>query len=140
MQDAGARRVSNAEGMRRMVRKHDCALPAQYTKHSNARGHSLELGLGLWPRNPAPYPRFRVSLPSGPVADGTEKASFDLDVICSGNIPQDLRVKVLDSNSMVFYDEPVNLQTGAAMVSPTLTASSFASAVSFCAHCNHYVP
>ena len=41
VQDAGARRVSNAEGMRRMVRKHDCALPAQYTKHSNARGHSL---------------------------------------------------------------------------------------------------
>ena len=24
-----------------MVRKHDCALPAQYTKHSNARGHSF---------------------------------------------------------------------------------------------------
>ena len=41
MQDAGARRVSNAEGMRGIVRKHDCALPAQYTKHSNARGHSL---------------------------------------------------------------------------------------------------
>ena len=41
VQDAGARRVSNAEDMRRMVRKHDCALPAQYTKHSNARGHSL---------------------------------------------------------------------------------------------------
>ena len=41
MQDAGARRVSNAGGMRRIVRKHDCALPAQYTKHSNARGHSL---------------------------------------------------------------------------------------------------
>ena len=39
MQDAGARRVSNAEGIRRIVRKHDCALPAQYTKHSNARGH-----------------------------------------------------------------------------------------------------
>ena len=38
MQDAGARRVSNAEGMRGIVRKHDCALPAQYTKHSNARG------------------------------------------------------------------------------------------------------
>ena len=36
--------VSNAEGIRRIVRKHDCALPAQYTKHSNARGHSLELG------------------------------------------------------------------------------------------------
>ena len=47
MQDAGARRVSNAEGIRRIVRKHDCALPAQYTKHSNARGHSLGLGLGL---------------------------------------------------------------------------------------------
>ena len=46
VQDAGARRVSNAEGMRRMVRKRDCALPAQYTKHSNARGHSLGLGLG----------------------------------------------------------------------------------------------
>jgi hypothetical protein len=44
VQDAGARRVSNAEGMRRMVRKHDCALPAQYTKHSNARGHSLAIG------------------------------------------------------------------------------------------------
>ena len=43
MQDAGARRVSNAEDMRRVVRKHDCALPAQYTKHSNARGHSLRL-------------------------------------------------------------------------------------------------
>ena len=41
MQDAGARRVSNAEGMRRIVRKYDCALPAQYTKHSNARGHSF---------------------------------------------------------------------------------------------------
>ena len=25
------------------MRKHDCALPAQYTKHSNARGHSLGL-------------------------------------------------------------------------------------------------
>ena len=37
VQDAGARRVSNAEGMRRMVRKHDCTLPAQYTKNSNAR-------------------------------------------------------------------------------------------------------
>ena len=24
-----------------MVRKHDCALPTQYTKHSNAQGHSL---------------------------------------------------------------------------------------------------
>ena len=45
MQDAGARRVSNAEGIRTIVRKHDCALPAQYTKHSNARGHSLGLGL-----------------------------------------------------------------------------------------------
>ena len=43
MQDAGARLVSNAEGMRGIVRKHDCALPAQYTKHSNARGHSLIL-------------------------------------------------------------------------------------------------
>ena len=47
MQDAGARRLSNADGVRRMVRKHDCALPAQYTKHSNARGHSLRLGLGV---------------------------------------------------------------------------------------------
>ena len=37
MQDAGARRVGNVEGMRGIVRKHDCALPAQYTKHSNAR-------------------------------------------------------------------------------------------------------
>ena len=44
MQDAGARQVSNAEGMPRMVRKNDCALPAQYTKHSNARGHSLSFG------------------------------------------------------------------------------------------------
>ena len=44
MQDAGARRVSNAEGMHGIVRKHDCALPAQYTKHSNARGHSLGFG------------------------------------------------------------------------------------------------
>ena len=41
VQDAGARRVGNAEGMRGIVRKHDCALPAQYTKHSNARGHSF---------------------------------------------------------------------------------------------------
>ena len=41
MQDAGARRVGNVEGMRGIVRKHDCALPAQYTKHSNARGHSF---------------------------------------------------------------------------------------------------
>ena len=41
VQDAGARRVVNVEGMRGIVRKHDCALPAQYTKHSNARGHSL---------------------------------------------------------------------------------------------------
>ena len=32
----GARRVSNAVDERRIVRKHDCALPAQYTKHSNA--------------------------------------------------------------------------------------------------------
>ena len=44
VQDAGARRVSNAEGIRRIVRKRACALPAQYTKHSNARGHSLGLG------------------------------------------------------------------------------------------------
>ena len=36
LQSADARRVSNAEGVRRIVRKHDCALPAQYTKHSNA--------------------------------------------------------------------------------------------------------
>ena len=41
MQDAGARRVGNVDGMRGIVRKHDCALPAQYTKHSNAQGHSL---------------------------------------------------------------------------------------------------
>ena len=43
VQDACARRVSNADGIRRIVRKHDCALPAQYTKHtcSNARGHSF---------------------------------------------------------------------------------------------------
>ena len=47
MQDAGARRVSNAEGIHRIVRKHDCAVPAQYTKHSNARGVSLRLQLGL---------------------------------------------------------------------------------------------
>ena len=47
MQDAGARRVGNVEGMRGIVRKHDCALPVQYTKHSNARGHSLVLGLAL---------------------------------------------------------------------------------------------
>ena len=47
MQSASARRVSDAEGIRRMVRKHDCALPAQYTKHSNARGHSLALTLTL---------------------------------------------------------------------------------------------
>ena len=46
MQDAGARRVGNAEGMRGIVRKHDCALPAQYTKHSNARG-LIEIGLRL---------------------------------------------------------------------------------------------
>ena len=47
MQDAGARRVSNAEGIHRIVRKHDCTPSAQYTKHSNVRGHSLGLGLGL---------------------------------------------------------------------------------------------
>ena len=47
VQDAGARRVSNAEGMCRIVRKHDCALPAQCTKHSNAGGHSLGFELGL---------------------------------------------------------------------------------------------
>ena len=41
VQYAGARRVSNAQSMRGIVRKRDCALPAQYTKHSNARGHSL---------------------------------------------------------------------------------------------------
>ena len=46
IQGADARRVSNAEGVPRIVRKHDCALPAQYTKHSNARGVSL--GLGPW--------------------------------------------------------------------------------------------
>ena len=45
--DAGARQVSNAEGIRRMVRKHDCTLPAQYTKHSNARGHSSGYNQGL---------------------------------------------------------------------------------------------
>ena len=44
VQDAGARRVRNAEGIHRMARNHDCALPAQYTKHSNARGHSLAIG------------------------------------------------------------------------------------------------
>ena len=43
VQDAGARQVSNPESIRRMVRKHDCALPAQYTKHSNARGHSFSM-------------------------------------------------------------------------------------------------
>ena len=42
----GARRVSNAVGIRRIVRKHDYALPAQYTKHSYASGVSLGLGLG----------------------------------------------------------------------------------------------
>ena len=53
MQDAGARRVSIAEGIRRLVRKHDCALPAQYTKHSNGAEAliflvvELELGLGV---------------------------------------------------------------------------------------------
>ena len=47
MQVAGARRVNNAEGIRRIVRKHDCALPAQYTKDSNARGHSLTLTASL---------------------------------------------------------------------------------------------
>ena len=36
-----ARRCSNAVGIRGTVRKHDCALPAQYIKHSNARGVSL---------------------------------------------------------------------------------------------------
>ena len=45
MQGAGARRVSNAEDIRRIVRKHDCALPAQYNKHSNARGVSLGFGV-----------------------------------------------------------------------------------------------
>ena len=45
VQDAGARRVNNAEGVRRIVRKRDYALPAQYTKHSNVQGHSLGLGL-----------------------------------------------------------------------------------------------
>ena len=34
----GARRVSDAVGIRRVVRKRDCTLPAQDTKHSNARG------------------------------------------------------------------------------------------------------
>ena len=47
MRGAGAKRVSNAEGIPRIVRKHDCALPAQYTKHSNARGVSLEVGYSL---------------------------------------------------------------------------------------------
>ena len=47
VQGAGARRVSNPGGIRRIVRKHDCTLPAEYTKHSNAQGISLGLGLGL---------------------------------------------------------------------------------------------
>ena len=37
----GARRVSDAAGIHRIVRKHDCTLPAQYTKHSNAQGVSF---------------------------------------------------------------------------------------------------
>ena len=56
MQDAGARRVSNAEGIRIIVRKHDCALPTLYPKHSNSWGaifrdgsveSSLSLSLGV---------------------------------------------------------------------------------------------
>ena len=39
----GARRVSNAVGIHIIVGKHDCALPAQYTKHSNVGGGSLGL-------------------------------------------------------------------------------------------------
>ena len=52
MQDAGARRVGNAEGMRGIVRKHDCALPAQYTKHNiTTRGgtHSGTTGCSVKP-------------------------------------------------------------------------------------------
>ena len=37
MQGAGAKGVSNAEGTHRIVRKHDWALPAQYTNHSNVQ-------------------------------------------------------------------------------------------------------
>ena len=43
----GAKRVGNAVVIRRIVRKHDCALPAQHTKHSNARGVSLGLHIDL---------------------------------------------------------------------------------------------
>ena len=43
VQDAGARRVSNAEGIRGIIRKHDYALPAQYTKHSNAWGGHIRV-------------------------------------------------------------------------------------------------
>ena len=33
-----ARQVSDAASARGIVRKHDCALPVLYPKHSNARG------------------------------------------------------------------------------------------------------
>ena len=39
----GARQSSNALDIRRMVRKHDCALAAQYTKHSNAQSIRVRL-------------------------------------------------------------------------------------------------
>ena len=37
-----ARRVSDAASVHRILREHDCALPAQYTKQSNVLGASLE--------------------------------------------------------------------------------------------------
>ena len=52
-----ARRVSDAASVREIVRKHDCALPTLYPKHSNAWGAIIRasvrasarllLGLGL---------------------------------------------------------------------------------------------
>ena len=38
-----ARRVSNAASVLRIVRKHDCALPVLYPKHSNAQGAIISI-------------------------------------------------------------------------------------------------
>ena len=68
MQDAGARRVSNAKGMRRMVRKHDCALTVSDTLEQIVTAAllrltwvlTLALALTLTPHLPVILPLYLV--------------------------------------------------------------------------------